>query len=189
MDKNKIDTQTVYEMFEELNKKLDKQAAGKLAEPAKPIQAQIDTAAIDAVTGRLENVIEEVKKPNIVEHQHRHTVSIASNWFFLSWVALVVIILGLFWAIANQRQTINQYKENDLKYRYIKMQGEAKGESIYRLEQQFQYGDSIKIIRKQVEKYEELVKEQAERMERIKRNSEEAERMKQEMKTLKQSKR
>jgi hypothetical protein len=26
MDKNKIDTQTVYEMFEELNKKLDKQA-------------------------------------------------------------------------------------------------------------------------------------------------------------------
>jgi hypothetical protein len=38
MDKNKIDTQTVYEMFEELNKKLDKQT-DKTTEPSKPIQA------------------------------------------------------------------------------------------------------------------------------------------------------
>lgn len=46
------------------------------------------------------------------------------------------------------------------------MQGEANGKSIYRLEQQFQYGNSIKIIRKQVEKYEKLVKEQVEKLER-----------------------
>jgi hypothetical protein len=180
MDKNKIDTQTVCEMFEELNKKLDKQA-----ELAKPIQAQIDTAAIDAVTGRLENVIEEIKKPNIVEHQHRHTVSIASNWFFLSWVALVVIILGLFWAIANQRQTISQYRESDLKYRYIKMRGKTNEENLYRLEQQFQYDDSIKIIRKQVYRYEELVKEQAEKMERAKQDNEEMEKLKRDLKMLK----
>jgi hypothetical protein len=107
-------------MFGELNKKLDKQATDKPAEPAKPVQA---LTVIDAVTERLENVIEEVKKPNIVEHHHRYTISIASNWFFLSWVALVLIILGSFWAIGNQRQTISQYKENDLKYRYIKVQG------------------------------------------------------------------
>jgi hypothetical protein len=176
MDKNKIDTQTVYEMFEKINEKLDKQT-NTSAEPTKPVQAEVDMTAINTVTEQLENVIEEMKKPNIVEHQHRYTLDIRSNWFFFSWVALVIVILGLFLAIANQRQTISQYRESDLKYRYIRMQGETDGESIYRLEQQFQYSDSIGIIRKQVEKYEELVKEQAERIERAKRDSEEAEKI------------
>jgi hypothetical protein len=184
MDKNKIDTQTVYEMFEELNKKLDKQATDKPIEPAKPVQAQIDMTAIDAVTERLNNVIEEVKKPNIVEHQHHCTIDIRSNWFFLSWVALVIVIFGLFWAIANQRQTISQYKENDLKYRYIKMQGQTNEENLYRLEQQFKYNDSIKIIRKQVEQYEELVREQAEKIERARLNNEEVERLKRDVESL-----
>ncbi|MDR2919666.1 MAG: hypothetical protein LBV72_09930 [Tannerella sp.] len=184
MDKNKIDTQTVYEMFEVLSEKLDKQIE-KSAERTNPIQAQVDMTAINTVTERLENVIEEVKKPSTVEHQHHYTIDIRSNWFFFSWVALVIVILGLFWAIANQRQTISRYMESDLKYRYIKMQGQTDEESIYRLEQQFKYGDSIRIIRKQVEKYEELVKEQAERMERAKRNSEEAERLRKETEILK----
>jgi hypothetical protein len=87
------------------------------------------------------------------------------------------MILGLCWTIANQRQTIKQYKESDLKYRYIKMQGQTNKESLYRLERQFQYGDSIRIIRKQVEKYEELVKEQAEKLERAKRERAEAEKL------------
>jgi hypothetical protein len=75
--------------------------------------------AVDAATERLENVIEEVKKPNIIKHQHHYTIDIHSNCLFLSWVALIIVILGLFQAIANQRQTISQYKENDLKYRHI----------------------------------------------------------------------
>ncbi len=133
-------------------------------------------------------MIEEVKKPSIVEHQHHYTLDIRSNWFFFSWVALIIIILGLFWAIANQRQTISQYRESDLKYRYIRMQGEINEESIYRLEKQFQYNDSIKIVRKQVEKYEELVKEQAERIERAKRNKEEAEKLQNKVKELKKNK-
>ena len=70
-----------------------------------------------------------------------------------------IIILGLSYFIGNQRQTINQFKDNDLKYRYIKMQGQTNEENIYRLEKQFKYSDSIKIVRKQVEKYEELVRE------------------------------
>jgi hypothetical protein len=183
MDKNKIDTQTVYEMFEELNKKLYKQT-NTPTESARPVQAEVDMTAINTVTERLGNVIEEIKKPSAVKHQHHHTIDIRSNWFFLSWIALAIVILGLFWAIANQRQTISQYMEGDLKYRYIKMQGQTNEVSIYRLEQQFQYGDSIKIIRKQVEKYEELVKKQAEKIERATRDSEEAERLKNEVKAF-----
>jgi hypothetical protein len=55
------------------------------------------------------------------------------------------------------------------------------------LEQQFTYNDSIKIIRKQVEKYEELVKEQVEKLERAKRNSEEAENLERDLKKLRNS--
>jgi hypothetical protein len=90
---------------------------------------------------------------------------------------MVLIILGLAYATSEQRQTISQYRDNDLKYRYIKMHERIDEETIYRLEQQFNYNDSIKIIRKQVERYEDLVKEQADRLERAKRNNEKAEKL------------
>jgi hypothetical protein len=109
--------------------------------------------AVNAMAEWLESVIEAVCEPTQVEHQHRHTIDMGSNWFFFSWVILVIIIFGLFWVLANQRQTINQYKESDLKYKYIKMQGQTNEENIYRLERQFQYSDTIKIIRGQVGKY------------------------------------
>jgi hypothetical protein len=53
------------------------------------------------------------------------------------------------------------------------------------LERQFKYNDSIKIIRKQVEKYEDLVREQAEQLERTKRNNESIEKLKKDMELLK----
>jgi hypothetical protein len=175
---SRMDISTVYEMFEEINKKLDKQATEKPAEPV-----QVDLTAVNVIMEQFEDVIKEVRKPVKVEHSHK--IEIASNWFFLSWVALVIIILGLFWAIANQRQTISQYKENDLKYRYIRMKGQTNEENLYRLERQFKYNDSIKIVRKQVEKYEKLVKEQAERMEKTKKESKELESLRQNIKILK----
>ena len=48
--------------------------------------------------------------------------------------------------------------DNDPKYRYIKMQGQTDEENLYRLEQQLRYNDSIQIIRKQVKRYDDLVK-------------------------------
>jgi hypothetical protein len=140
-------------------------------------------AAVNALSEQFERVTAEIRKPVKVKHYHK--IEIASNWFFFSWIALVIVIFGLFWAIAAQRQTIGQYRENDLKYRYIKMRGQADEENLYRLEQQFRFGDSIKIIRKQVEKYEELVKIQAEKIERAKQNSEEVERLRKEAETVK----
>jgi hypothetical protein len=178
MNTNKIDVSTVCEMFEEINKKLDKQTIDKPTE-----SVQIDFTAVNTITDRFEDAIRKARKP--VKVEHRHKIEIVSNWFFLSWVALIIIILGSFWAIANQRQTVNQYKENDLKYRYIKMQGQVNEENLYQLEGQFKYNDSIKIIRKQVEKYEELVKEQAEKLEKAKQSSEETEQVKRKIESLK----
>ncbi|MDR2385266.1 MAG: hypothetical protein LBD80_06360 [Tannerella sp.] len=168
MSANKIDISTVCEMFEKLSNKLDKQATDKSVEPI-----QVDLAAIKAMTERFEQVIEEVRKPAHVEYHHRHTIDITSSKVFLSLVIMVLVILGLSYAIGEQRKTINQYNNNDLKYRYIKMHGKADEKSIYRLERQLRYGDSIKIIRSQVEQYEELLREQAERIERAKANDKE----------------
>jgi hypothetical protein len=173
---SKMDTSEVFAMFETINSKLNKQ-------PSKPIE--IDLSAVNAMTEQFENLIKEVRKPTIAEHHHCHTIDIRSNWFFLSWVGLAIIILILFWLMANQRQTINQYRDNDLKYRHIKMQGQVNEENLYWLERQFKYNDSIKIIRKQVERYEELVREQAEKIERAKRNSEEIENLQKEVNVLK----
>jgi hypothetical protein len=140
---------------------------------------------VNAVAKRLKNVIEEVRKPAKVEHQHRHTIDIGSSKVFLSLVIMVLAIFGLSYVVGEQRRSISQYRDNDLKYRYVKMQGKTNEKNLYRLERQFGYGDSIKIIRKQVEKYEELVKEQAEKMERARQNSEEMERLRKEAETVK----
>jgi hypothetical protein len=182
MGANKIDISTVCEMFETINEKLDKQTITN--KPIEPVQ--IDLAAVNTMTKRLGDVIGEARKP--VKVEHRHKIEIASNWVFLSLVGMSLMILGLSYFTGNQRKIINQYKDNDLKYRYIKMQGQVDEESLYHLEQQFKNNDSIKVIRKHVEIYEELVKEQAERIERLKYNSEEVKKLREKVELLKQSK-
>jgi hypothetical protein len=134
---SKMDVSTVFEMFEEINRKL----TDKSAEPL-----QVDLTAINTMTERFEDIIKEARKPSYVEY--RHKIEIASNWVFLSLIGMGLMILGLSYFIGNQRQTISRFKDNDLKYRYIKMQGQTDEENLYRLEQQFHYSDSIKIIRK-----------------------------------------
>ena len=165
---SKMDSIEVYKMFEALSDKFDKQAD-------KPVESvQIDLSAVDTMTERFENMIEEVRKPVIVKQQYHHTIDIGSSKIFLSLIIMALMIIGLSYVVGEQRRSISQYKENDLKYRYVKMQGQINEENIHYLEQQFKYNDSIKIIRKQVEKYEELVKEQAEKVERIKENKEQS---------------
>lgn len=75
-----------------------------------------------------------------------------------------VLILGLFtWIIISEKP--NQREEdNDLKYRYIKMKGDASAEQIATLEEIFELNrDNQKIeqMREDVETYEEAVRKQA----------------------------
>jgi hypothetical protein len=188
---NKMDSSEVYGMFETLVKLVKKQAekqTEKQVEPAEPVKVDIDISAIDAATERFLKAAEEAKKPVTIEHRHRHTIDIGSSKVFLSLVIMTLTILGLCYVVGEQRKSISQFKENDLKYRYIKMQGQTNEENLYRLERQFQYNDSIKIIRKQVEKYEELVREQAERVERARQKEQEAKRLREEAENLKNNK-
>jgi signal transduction histidine kinase len=116
-------------------KELEIQIKDKLMEMSQAtatIPTQIDLSAVNALTERLETVIEEVRKP--VKHEHRHVIEIGSSMVFLSMVVMVITIFGLAFAISNQRERISQYKNNDLKYRYIKMQGKTDVKNILRLD-------------------------------------------------------
>jgi hypothetical protein len=148
---------------------------------------QLQDEANDSFSQFLNEKVAELeritKQPSIVEN--RYSIDFKSSKTFIALVVMALIILGLSYIIGEQRRSISGYRDNDLKYRYIKMQGQTDEESLYRLEQQFKYGDSIKIIRKQVKKYEELVQEQAERIERAKRDSEEADRLQKEVEDIK----
>lgn len=86
------------------------------------------------------------------------------------------------------KQANDRLSDNDLKYRYINMQGEANQETLLKLETVFTYNrnkDSIFTIRKQVETYERLVKEQAEKIERARLNALEAEQLQKEVESVK----
>jgi hypothetical protein len=65
MRNEKMDTSAVYTLFEELKESL-KQRNEKPVEPAR-----IDIAAVNVMTERFENLIEEVRKPVKIEHCHR----------------------------------------------------------------------------------------------------------------------
>ena len=85
---------------------------------------------------------------------------------FVFWTILIeaALILGLFtWIIISEKP--NQTRiDNDLKYRYIKMKGDASAEQIATLEDIFELNrnnEAIEQMREDVETYEEAVRKQA----------------------------
>jgi hypothetical protein len=113
----------------------------------------------------------------------------SKNFFVLVGIGVVIfvsLVLHIY-----QLDKIRAFRDNDLKYRYVKMHGEVPSGGIEALETIFTYDrnpNSIKIIRRQVVEYERLVKEQAERIEQARLNASEAERLKREVETVKEGK-
>ena len=85
---------------------------------------------------------------------------------------VLFILLSLCGWICQLRNN-NQLKDNDLKYRYIKMEGKTNSQDLLRLETIFAYSrsrDSISVFREQVKSLELSDKEQAERTVRTELN-------------------
>ena len=85
---------------------------------------------------------------------------------FVCWTIVIetALILGLFtWIIISEKPNQNRI-DNDLKYRYIKMKGDASAEQIATLENIFELNrntEAIEQMREDVETYEEAVRKQA----------------------------
>ena len=93
-----------------------------------------------------------------------HRIGFETPFVFWTIVIETVLIFGLFtWIIISEKP--NQREEdNDLKYRYIKMKGDASAGQISTLEDIFELNrntEAIEQMRKDVETYEEAVRKQA----------------------------
>ncbi len=101
---------------------------------------------------------------NGVHNFKHHRIGFETPFVFWTIVIETALILGLFtWIIISEKP--NQREEdNDLKYRYIKMKGDASAEQIATLEEIFELNrntEAIEQMREDVETYEEAVRKQA----------------------------
>lgn len=102
-----------------------------------------------------------VKASNINHHFSLSIESPYTLWsFFVMFVTIVVLSVALYFSA----RTDNVQADNDLKYRYVKMKGEATPEQLVELENLFgpnRNNERIEQMREDVETYEEAVRRQA----------------------------
>ena len=98
-----------------------------------------------------------------VHNFKHHRIGFETPFVFWTIVIETMLILGLFtWIITSEKPNQDRI-DNDLKYRYIKMKGDASAEQIATLEDIFELNrDNQKIeqMREDVETYEEAVRKQ-----------------------------
>lgn len=141
----------------------------------------------EIILAKLESIEQIQLAPKKVSH--RLTIDIASSWVFFSMLGMGILIIVSFFFHYQQRETISQLSDNDLKYRYIKAFNKSDSTSIYKLEDIFGYNqniDKIREIRKATIQYEEDVKARAERLEQAKLKEQEAKKLQSEANRLKQ---
>lgn len=187
MSSNQMDSSAVFAMFEEIKGKLDKRQ-----EPTAPVAQTVEIgniAQLEDVVARLEKAAETVGEPQ--EHIHKHRIDLMSNKVLIVLTAVMVGLVVSLWIVQNQRDKIKQFRDNDLKYRYIQMKGQAAPTDILMLREVFDYNrntDSIHSIRQRVERYEQLIQQQAETEARVRLNAEQAKRLQNQAESVKNNK-
>ena len=128
---------------------------------------------------------EGANTPKVKNHHHRITFD--NKYVLLSFIALVVIVLNLSLYMVSQPNY--DHIDNDLKYRYIKMKGEASPKMISELENIFELNRDNTRIRqmlKDVKTYEEAVLKQATLNEQARLKAIEAKEQEQKAKSIKE---
>jgi len=219
MGTGKIDSSTVYALFEELKQKIEQLSKDRISDnqtksnfdteeivvlmhelrnrvnqkqfsleqirELQNILAHVAAYSLGKVNDRIGTILTELKTlivplnekvsqlqtpPNaVIRKEHVFIVDFRRSKTAITIISMALIILLSWGGNIWQLRKNNQLKDNDLKYRYIKMEGKASSRDLLRLETIFSYDrnrDSISVIRVQVENYERLVKEQAEEIER-----------------------
>ncbi len=147
------------------------------------------TELINQVTENIESLSNA--KSTKIRNEHVFSIDFKNSKATIVMIAMGLIIMFSLTGNILQSRRNNQLHDSDLKYRYVKMQGEANSETLLKLETIFTYNrneDSISLIRKRVETFERLVKEQAEKFERALLNANEAEKLQREADEVKSSK-
>ena len=130
--------------------------------------------------------ISEELPPRMVQHLFSFSLDATRNfWLFMSmFVVIVVQSVGLY---LEWRPDRGRY-DNDLKYRYVLMKGEASPKRLSELEELFEVERDqrhIDSMRRDVEKYERLVRRRAALDEQARLKAQEAEQLKRDAAKLK----
>ena len=130
-------------------------------------------------------ILEELP-PRMVQHRFAISLDATRNfWLFMSmFVVIVVLSVGLYLKWQPDR---GRY-DNDLKYRYVLMKGEASPKRLSELEELFEVERNqrrIDSMRRDVEKYERLVRRRAALDEQARLKAQEAEQLKRDAAKLK----
>ncbi|MCH5335400.1 MAG: hypothetical protein J1D86_06335 [Alistipes sp.] len=152
----------IISMLEELitQTKRTSQSQNNLARPDE-LTTQMQQAVVrtDTLVARLESLIGELKQPTITERRYTFNLESKPMWFFALSSVIVVSVLSA--ALYFARQPDYDRIDNDLKYRYIKMKGEATPQQIAELEDMFElHRDNTRIreLHRTVTKYEHTLR-------------------------------
>ena len=99
-----------------------------------------------------------------IANAKHHRISVDEPHTLITFVVMAAIIVVLAVALYMAKRPDYDRIDNDLKYRYIKMKGDASAEQIATLEDIFELNrntEAIKLMREDVETYEEAVRKQA----------------------------
>ncbi len=128
--------------------------------------AQTEKDTILHISEKMESlstfVRNRMEEPDVV--CHRHSISIDTPYIFWTLIILVTYSIVVSVAFCLGKQLDYDCSDNDLKYRYIKMKGEASPGQIGELENLFELNRDeagIEQIREDVEAYEDAVRQQA----------------------------
>lgn len=130
--------------------------------------------------------IPEELPPRMVQHRFALSLDATRNfWLFMSmFIVIAVQSVGLYF---DWRPDRGRY-DNDLKYRYVLMKGEASPKRLSELEELFEVERNQRCIdsmRRDVEKYERLVRKRAALDEQARLKAQEAEQLKRDAAKLK----
>ncbi|OJV35562.1 MAG: hypothetical protein BGO33_03895 [Bacteroidia bacterium 43-41] len=188
------DNDNILMMFEEINQKLDRanQQIEKIG------QKQPEETGNEQIL-ELKTVMEDFhesqsEKLNEIENavrKEKRKIEFTPNSVntIIVLLSLMVFVLGFLWWNARLHEQLAQYADNDLKYRYILMQGKTTPETLSHLENIFESkSDSAKIIRKQVENYEKNLMEEIKLLNKARLKEQEAERVREELEILRNNK-
>ena len=179
--KNNQSTDTDLPQLIHSEHKHSREAIAQLAGRLESIeQSNIKTkAGIDRLQASVEGIeIPADLPPRIV--QHKISLAIESKGVFWTMIGMMstIVLLStmLYWTAKPNYDRI----DNDLKYRYIKMKGEAQPDRIAELEEIFElHRDNAKIrqIKRDVEEYERTIQRKVQLEEQARRKEREAERL------------
>ena len=151
-------------------------------------QSNIKTqAGIDNLQAAVESIQIPAELPPRIVH-HRISLAIESKrvfWAMIGMMTTIVLLCTmLYWATKPNYDRI----DNDLKYRYIKMKGEATPDRLAELEEIFELNrDNTKIreMKKDIEEYERTVKRKVQLEEQARLKEREANRLNENVSRLK----